>query len=390
MDLSNVLKESSIVDHTWWTEGLSQEGGNFNPSNPEDDDADNNIKNELEIEWGYGDASPDYDESLDKVERNIPEENDTNKVIFFSRDMMNQGYPSHQIDKTLKQKFPQETLRKAKDQLKELFDLDGIIGRIAIDSRGYKNCREAMKRANNSPYKNYIRFVIGCNCGEPYMITTKNKQQDTVVNTDNAMDDFFANDGNINNTKEIPCCPSVRLPLYSSSGLDVVDDYWVNDMMKSLVDTTGLPSGIVERINNKEKGNMRKIQKAFKFLDKQQKEKENKQYRNKVDNSQYQLQEADIEICPDDVSKSIQDLDFNEEKREISLEPERNDVSEVDVNPYNDEDMNEEFPKELEEIEIDPSDEPDEEFQGSYDIELEKEGEKKSDLDVNMESSIEW
>lgn len=296
MNLDSMLREGALTDvNEWWDEGLRENGevtfdvAGHNTKSP------NNIKPEAQEQWGYVDISPIFDEkNSGTVERNLPEDTteDAGKVIMFARHLMNQGATSSTVDRELKAHFTRQEMRCAATGLRELFEMDGIIGRIAVDARGYDSCKDALSAAEQSPHKRFIKFVMGCTCGDPQMVPVPDQELDVVASTGNAADDFFA-DETTHSAKEIPHCPSTRLPLYAA--IDDLDPSWVEDLMVVVENITGVPGDTTEDSPTE------KAKKAFKMMDRVAANEGRQRYSGPVDASEYVIEtaETEIELAPE-------------------------------------------------------------------------------------------
>ena len=328
MDLTDVLRDvskaASLVDHEWYVEGI------LNPGKPTFDPAAegikkrNNVKPELEVEWGMAGPQIDLDEPAGVVERNIPVENlenITDKVIMFARDQQNKGKMGKMLVKALRANFDQGTLKIAKSALRKQFALDGIVGCIAVDGRGYKSCQDALKAASNSPYKHFIKHVIGCQCGDPHMlpqVATASLKKLSEEVTGNATDDFFASsDHKVAMTSH---CRSTMLPILSWRG--DLDPSEMDSTMLDIQNTTGLPEGETDKLwddrkNNKYSSNLEFIRAAFREVEAYKGKKEAIDYSKKADISDFMIQPSDNEI---DFSTPIQpDLDLIPEQPELDV-----------------------------------------------------------------------
>jgi len=326
MNLTSMLREGSLTDvGQWWGDGLVSPGEvSFDPEeygmkNP------NNIKPEAQQQWGYGDISPVFDDNAaGTVERNIPKDN-AGDVILFARDAMNRGANAATVDRELKARFPQEQMRKVASELKELFELQGIIGRIAVDARGYDDCKAALAAAEHSPYKRFIKFVIGCSCGDPQMIPVADEKLEMVASTGNAADDFFAAEGPYE-AREIPCCPSTRLPLYAA--IDDVDPSWMNDLMIVVENITGEPG-------DSDDDTVEKVKSAFRALDRVAAERHRARYSEPVNASEYIVDAMENEIdapahLGDDSSVDVT-AGMNDTMNEVDAPVHSGDDSSVDM-----------------------------------------------------------
>jgi hypothetical protein len=367
MNLDGILKEGSLTDLTWLEDGmLNPPEITFHPS----DEGLNNVKPQAQDQWGYGDISPIFDENISGVvNRHIPEEDlgDVAPVVIFARHMMNQGASGPVIDREIKARFTKDEMHKGLRGLKRLFAMDGIIGRFAIDATGYPNCNQAKQAADKSPYKRYLKFVIGCSCGDPHMIPVQNEGLEMVASTGNVADDFFAMDESYE-SKEIPHCRSTMLPLYAS--VDDLDPSWQNDLMMVVENISGVPGDDAKRIRLLDEKPVKKAQMIFKAIDRVASTEGRKRYSEPVDASEYMLDTADNEI----------EL-FTETMPDIEVDGSAGDF------------IGDEIPSilaELEEVDM-TLDAQGTIFEGSDVIELDDEIELEPDIDIDLDDSeISW
>lgn len=292
------IEDHSLIDHSWMqNSGLAREDDPI--LNVESMKNPNNIKPELEVEWGLGAGDGDIgmDEPAGVVTRNIPEENlgDASAVILFARDMMNRGYRGRQVAASLKKKYPPALLKKASTGLRNLFALEGIVGRVLVDARGYKSCQAAIKATANSPFKGFIKYVYGCNCGDPHVLPMNDGGilGSIQASSGNGMDDFLGS-GATATSKMVAHCHSTMMPIIAARGdLDKSD---LDGTMVELMNLTPVPQGVISKIMAMPISNLAKARAAFRWLDKQVDAAEDRKYADAVDNSEFIVQQADNEI----------------------------------------------------------------------------------------------
>lgn len=365
MDLTSMLREGSLTNLTEWSnDGLVRPGEiTFDPEqygskNP------NNVKSEAQEQWAYGDISPIFEgDQAGMVDRNLPDDAtaDAGPVVLFARHLMNQGADAATVDRELKTHFAKEQVRSAATELRELFKMDGIIGRIAVDAHGYDDCQAALAATEHSPYKRFIKFVIGCSCGDACMIPVADQDLDMVASTGNPADDFFADD-TAHGVKEVPHCPSTRLPLYAA--IDDVDPSWVEDLLVIVDNITGNPG---DKSDGKP---VEKAQAAFRAIDRAAAEQDRVRYSEPVDSSEYAIEAAENEV-------------------ELAAKP----LPPLDVDASAGDFIGEDAPSPLaDEPSIDmTADTKGTIFEGSDVIELDQNREPKESVDVELnESEISW
>lgn len=437
MDLTDMLKEASIIDLSWQTEGLIQPGKlTFDPK-AEGIRKRNNTKPELEVEWGNAGPTVDLNEPAGEVVRNIPQEDlaGAKDVIVFARDQMNRGKMGKALTAALKAKFDPNTLKQAAGELRKLFALEGIIGCIAVDGRGYPSCQDALKTASNSPYKRFIQYIIGCECGDPHCIPTgQNTAIGPIANSSgNSIDDFMASEAP-QKTVLVSHCRSTMLPILSWRG--DLDQSMTDQTLIDLGNMSGLPESQYSQLwgdnkNEKFSSNLARLQNAFRKLNAHKEKLAEAKYAGRVDNSEFVMDKADNEIEFGATPMADLDVDpvdpglqqevepvepfpsttfdgpptlFSEiSELELAGEP---DLSQIPVEMTDEENRAEllfddvEVPSALdvqpqsampeadiplfEPVDVEMNQFEEEEFEGIGDIELEDEGDSEDELDISM------
>lgn len=321
------IKDAAVTNLEWLQDGI------IHPGEPQLDlsgvKKHNNIKPELEVQWGNAPGAVDLNEPAGEVKRNVPEEAqmDAGPVILFARDMMNRGSSISKVASALKAKYDLPTLKKAKAGLTELFKMDGIIGRIAVDGRGYESCKDAYKAASNSPYKRFIKYAIGCCCGDPCMMPVNQSELmgDVVTeSTGNPMDDFLASK-QASEVKKVACCRSTMLPILSGD----LSPNEMDDTLVEVMNVTGMPPAVKEQIASKNASNMAKVKAAFRWLDRNAAEEQEKKYSDKPKAcSGYQMKGDLTDLQLDAPVQDMSDVDMG-----LFMEPEfeGTDVVELDT-----------------------------------------------------------
>ena len=286
---AETAKKAAIVDHTWMQDGI------VHPGQPQLDlthvRKHNNIKPELEIQWGLGGPDVDVNEPAGKVTRTLPEEaeGDAGKIILFARDLMNKGTPSYKVIAALKKRYG-SVPKKAEKGLTDLFRMDGVIGRFAVDARGYSSCKEALKAASQSPYKRFIKHVVGCECGSPHLVASRLSGSLVLAKSSgNPMDDFLASEKDAV-TPMVAHCRSTMLPIMAGEGdLDKSD---LDSTLVEMMNVTGIPGSVVSKISAKKMSNTAKLASAFRWLDK-------KAYNDELAQYSQPIPESDVEMVPE-------------------------------------------------------------------------------------------
>lgn len=302
MNLTNMMRKDAavedhaLVDHSWYQNGGGLARKEDAILNIESMRNPNNVKPQLEMEWGLGGPDINLDEPAGAVKRNIPTESlgDAGAVILFARDMMNRGYRGRQVTAALKKRFPPALLASASKGLRGMFTLEGIVGRIMVDARGYKNCQAAMKAASNSPFKHFIKYVYGCSCGDPHNLPMNDAGiiGDVGQTSGNGFDDFLA--GEKSTSKMASHCRSTMMPIMASKG--DLDKSLLDSTMIEMMNLTPVPQAVVKQVWAMKTSNLARCRAAFRWLDKQVDEAEDARYTDKVDSGEFQIDQADNEV----------------------------------------------------------------------------------------------
>jgi len=330
MNLSEMMSEptNSVIDHSWWTEGLKVQGKpTFDPV-AEGIKKRNNIKPALAIEFGNAGPEINPNEPAGIVQRNLENaEADVEGVIVFARDQMNRGKMGKSLVSALKGKFASQTLCAAKDGLMKQLALAGIVGCIAVDGRGYKSCKEAMKSASHSPYAKFIKHVIGCGCGDCVEVPVNEgrflTEQDLAQAAGNPIDQFMASEKQAA-MKTVGHCRSTMLPILSAQG-----DFDQSEMDQTLIDLgnlSGLPQTIAAKIKSgKFSSRLAAVKSAFLWLDAQKSKANEDKYAEKVDSAQFIIdnpgQEVEVKEPVKAAELKMAD-DFGMSLGQVPLEPE--------------------------------------------------------------------
>lgn len=296
MNLTAMMREGSLVNHGWWQNGMVKPGEvTFDASQLH---KNNNTKDDLELSWGMGTIDPSYEEpSAGKVVRNVPTDaqQDAGAVILFARDQMNRGVMGKKLMASLKAKFTKDALMAARPRLAKQLELEGIVGCVAVDGRGYKSCKAAMAVAANSPYKKTIRHVIGCNCGDPHMVpTSKDGGLSKVASSGETFSDFLEDDKNQKEASLVAHCRSAMLPIIAAQS--DLDETEMDQTLVNLQASTGLPKSAFASIRKSSISNLGKVRSAFRLINRMAEEADAQPYGEKIDASQFIVDTADHEV----------------------------------------------------------------------------------------------
>jgi hypothetical protein len=313
-------KNASLQDLRWLETGLVQPGHpQFTPTG-EVGDKDNNIKPALEVEWGYGDIAPLFsDQSAGAVMRNIPAEAqaDAGPVILFARDQMNRGVAGKKLVASIRKKFTAKDIKVAKEGLRAQFALEGIVGCIAVDGRGYKDCKAAMEAASHSPFKKFIRHVIGCDCGTHYQLPSRDTRLKVADSNGGSVDEFLASGDNAGGLM-VAYCQSTMLPVLAKGDLDESE---MDQTMIDLMSIAGLPETAAGEIRNSKDSNLKKVQAAFRRIVSQQDRCDAEKYVGKIDTAGFVI---DTEDRPVDLIEAIK-------RKEVAVNLKRSKLAELQI-----------------------------------------------------------
>jgi hypothetical protein len=344
MNLDSVLQDpshiASLADHDWWIEGLVKDGElTYDPS---ENYRDNNMKDELEIEWGHGTIEPNYSDEEQRVPaggvyRNLPPEalGDAGPVIMFARDLMNRGFMGDGLQRQIKSKFDQPSIRLAAKGLHSLFELEGIIGCIAVDTRGYDHPKQAIAAVQGNPFKRFIKYAITEHLAREDYDWLPDTREEGLVAADscgNAIDDFFTSTvaedkGHGHKARLIPHCKQTMLPIYA--GMGELDPSYLKDTLIEMMNVTPLTEGKVRQIqedvtNNKYDSRDAALQEAFRWIDSVTTASKKAQYAASVDASEFMIESRDKEI----------ELMVNVSMPELDIDPVNHCLqNQFDVNP---------------------------------------------------------
>lgn len=270
MNLDSVMEEPvGILDYDWMTQGLGKPGGVdvSGIKNP------NNIRPELEVQWGGGTGDILNDRPAGKVDRYFgnPPESAGESIVLFARDQMNRGRSASEIRRMVRGKYSSDVVAQVANELEEQLNLDGLVGCVALDARGYKSCKHAMRSASSNPRKRFISMVIGCGCGDAVhtpVATSEMGDPDQV-----GIDGFIASSNN-HRVATVSRCASTSLRRMVKAELD---DKWVSDTLIELRGTEGLPDSVAEKVAERKCSNVAKVMMAFRWLEKKGSQKPAKQ-----------------------------------------------------------------------------------------------------------------
>jgi hypothetical protein len=360
MNLSEMIREGSLADHDWMgTEGFDLvDYGSKNQ---------NNVKERDQFQWGLEEVEPIFEsDEAGIVGRDLtPDaEQDASAAVKFARHLMNSGAARLDVDRALKHRFPKTTLRSAKDGLRDLFRQEGVVGRFVLDATGYESCRDAMASIENSPFKRFVKNVIGCTCGDPHLMPDSRYESIVVESTGIAADDFLA-DETVHKAATVSCCPSTHLRLME--GRDDLDEQWMDSTLVELGASAGLPDEEISKIKTTDKTPTEKVRAAFCAVDRMKRQGKAR-YCDSLNASDFMLEQADNEIGLDPIIDP-----------QLEIDEQGGDMMEgVEV------------PTIIDPLEVMINEAPTGEFEGVDIIDLDPVSDPISDIDIDMKSEMTW
>lgn len=334
MNLNDVLrdpssKKASLTNLSeWYDEGMLKPG---EPTyDPSDNNRNNNTKDDLEVEWGYGNIETIYSDEEGPVpagvsSRNVPTESlaDASSVILFARDQMNRGTMGPDLMAQLKERFDQPSLRAASSELHGLLQLEGIVGTLVVDARGYEDPRQAVAATQESPYKQFIKYIIAEERdAEDYLWLPKKggKVADHLASqsTGNAVDDFFGSMDKEDKPALVAHCKQTMMPILTAD----IDPSEVDDTLIDVMNVVQLPAayqtkkkgpGRPAKEHNDKYASFREIQRVFVAADRMRRKLETAAYEQKVDSTGFNIDKADAPI--EFAASAMPDIDVDNSKR---------------------------------------------------------------------------
>ena len=343
MNLKSMLKEGSLNDFQWL---LNDEG--FEPK-----DKDNNKKDDLEVQWGTQDIDPKYSEKQEQIIPTPIDRNNTSVIVQKARNYLNQGQMAAGIMKQLYDSYAKKDVDLAIPHLKPVLASEGIVGCIVVDVTGYKDIQAALVDASQSPYKRFVKYVLGYKKDIVNLpMGSKEILSSNIVNSSkNAVDSFL----NAEEDKEpgtVAYCKELMMPVLA--GYQDVDEHWKNDTLIDLVTTGNITEDDAEAIRESSLKPYQQLKCAFKLIEKR-KYAEEKKYAERVDSKEHvvkasklvvqiseAVKKAELKISETpkmstlEVSKMVVDPDIKEVSLpEVPVEIGTKVKAELDVDPTN-------------------------------------------------------
>ena len=276
MDLRDILIDSSLNNLEWLGKPET-----FDPETGMTQDLD--IKDELEVEWGTtGDiGAPEKAPVCVKKSCAFNMED----VVLATRVLLMSGRMGRSLVAALRKKFGDDRLRKAVRVVRAALANEGITGCIAVDPKGFSDCGDALKVAQDSPYSRMLKFVLmkercaGC----VFLGKIQKKELEASSPNDVAIDDFFAQtEGDIESR---PFCMRLNRPILS--GQQDFDESEMDDTLIDLMTLGELTEDEVDSVKALKKSAYQKVRAAFLHVHNKHRQAEREKYADKVDASKF-------------------------------------------------------------------------------------------------------
>lgn len=393
-DIGHILvsaaeEDTALNDLSWWNEGLDGMGKTIDISEVKEP---NNVKPELRYQWRGG---PDFDfeDTASGDVKRVPRKDEANprKVIHFARDMMNRGHRFSEVARELKARFAPVELSAAKSGLRKLAAANGLIGRFVLDACGYPSCKEAFASIQHSPWKSFIRYVVGCNCGDhEYFVEDAHPVLTLEKGKVASVDDVFVES---KETKTVERCASTHLRIAGSSPEGWLDPAEVDQSFLKLSKMGYLPQAKVDELSKSNLSPIAKLCEAFKYIDNTLEKNENTKYEVNVDPSEYKMDVADNEIELEAVPTS-EAPEFDESELKPFEGVEGLELAPVHQTPNDSVSLgvvdDEISVSPVHETSVEMDDVPDGDYEGADEIELEAPKEQKSEEKVSIGETVDF
>lgn len=256
MNLKRMLRDASLTNLQWLLKGDT-----FNPA-----DKDNDKKDDLEFQWGYGDIDPNYSSStLIKVyDDEVNEGTQTRPVMDYAQELIMQGLMGYELLQALRKKFGKPVLRTAKVEVRKAVEVSGVLGCLAFQcDGGKKSTKQLTSSMKNSPFKRFMSYVMGCDACQKCRYLSSSCRSDSVMGNgaDNSIDSFLDGEQDMVTAVKRFYCQKHMRPILGGEQ-DLSDE----DMDSTLVDLETL--GMIEektacKIRKRSGSNLSKLRSAF-------------------------------------------------------------------------------------------------------------------------------
>ena len=291
MNLNKMLK-ASCQDLEWLASGKT-----FQPK-----DKDTNIKDDLEIEWGYGAINPIYNPRPDFSETaSKSEDSEANAVVRTAKILLMQGIMGKDFIVAMRKRFGDTVIARHKRKVGAVLKQEGLLGCIAIDPHGFKNCVDAAKIAKKSPYRRHIKFVVacnkcaGCDCFKKEIVAVKNGSEFKA--TKSSVDDFFQS--NTSKIRVRAYCKKLGCTIIVSR--DDLDESEMDPTFIDLVNGNQLTEEEAKLVRSKGDA-LTQAKKAFRLIDKKRRLANVKHYADEPESQRVSISESPMDF---DIAKEV-------------------------------------------------------------------------------------
>lgn len=309
MDLRNLLKDSSLNNLQWLANPET-----LDPEVEATQDLD--IKDSLEVEWGTtGDIGASEAAPVRAKKSSTPTVED---VVLATRVLLMSGRMGRSVVAALRRKFGDERLKKAVKLVRAALANEGVTGCVAVDPKGFKDCGDAWKLAQASPYRRLLKVILMkercANC--TFLGKTQRKHVQAGAPGDSSVDDFFTQTEQDEVSR--PFCMRLNRPILS--GQQDFDESEMDDTLIDLMTLGELDEDEVAAIKALKKNAYQKVRAAFLHIHNKRRQAERQKYAEKVDASEFKV-EQDMAVDIDEAPKRPKvDVHISADKQALSME----------------------------------------------------------------------
>lgn len=298
MDLKNYLRSPEQVkpDFGWWMDAESFDIDK-NQRNPHE------CKDELALQWGNDGFVIQTDDNNVAVMRESRKASVQNAFVMQARSMLNAGVAANDIRAYFAKHQKPEQVKACSTEIERQLKLAGSVGRFVLDARGYRDCSEALRFASKNPFRKYMKYMIGCTCGNH----TKMKKitATAFTSTGDPIQDMLENNQQLD-SEEVDVCPRTGFQLMSGEG--DIDASWAGDTMIDVMNACDLNQDSGKKFTaSKDKPYMR-LKKFFIAFD-----------------------EGQIPKSTEEFDTNAQTQDMNPQPLSFKVQKDNNEVKNVDI-----------------------------------------------------------
>ncbi len=265
-------------------------------------DLDTNQKDDLEMQWGYGEFDPTY---------NIPAENpkpvqsnESDVVVRTAKVLLMRGLMGKRFVAAMRDRFGDVVLAENKDKVVEVLENEGILGCIAVDPKGLKDCKDAFVIAAKSPNAKHIRYVLacdrcaGCEHFKTEKISVGGEKSNTKINKA-SIDDFFLSNNPTQKLRSF-CSKTGHAVLVSRGDLDESE---LDSTFIDLVNGGALTKEEAKLIRSQGDA-FTQAKRAFVLIERKHRKAEESKYASKVDTTEFKIEASDNPVVISDAIKT--------------------------------------------------------------------------------------